>query len=266
MRVCGPALLARPQLELRRGLQDHLADARAFGDETVRLGRLRERDHAVDEHAEASFGGRLEAVIHVRVALSGPAHDRDVIEIKMAHIHRHDAAAVASRGDEPSAAAKRHEGFREEVGIADILEHDVDARAAGDAHRIGGEIGGAVVDAGVAAQFHRRPDAVVRARRDDDPGAQIFRGLDRSAAEAAGGAHHQHPFAGRDLRLVAQHAEGERRVPRHHRGGCEIDVRGDDVGAALGQDHVFGIAAPDGEAEDHRRPARRHPNRGGDRM
>ena len=113
-------------------------------------------------------------------------------------------------------------------GIADVLEHDIDALASGDPHRLDGQILGAVVHARVGAEIEPDLHPIVAAGRGDDLGAEILRNLHAGAAEPAGGAHHQHPFAGLHLGVVLQQVERGRRVARDHRGGREIDAVGDD--------------------------------------
>ena len=153
--------------------------------------------------------------------------------------------AVTSRPRRASAA----NALGNSVGIADVLEHHIDALAFGDAHRLDGQVLRAIIDAGVGAEIEPDLDAIVGAGGRDHLGAEIFRDLDAGAAEPAGRAHHQHPFAGLQLGALAQQRERGRRVARHHRGGREIEAVRHDRGAIGQRADVFGIAAPGMDAE-----------------
>ena len=61
----------------------------------------------------------------------------------------------------------------------------------------------AVIDAGVGAELEADLDALVGAGGRDHLGAEVLGDLNAGAAEAAGRAHHQHPFARLDLGALA---------------------------------------------------------------
>src|SRR5207237_1273024 len=112
-----------------RGIEHHLADAKARGDQLVRAHGLRQRQNGVDQHLELAGGGRLQAGLHVGGALAGRADDGEVVVIEPIDVERHDAAAMAAGRDQPAVTRERGEGAREQLTLADILEHDVDAAA-----------------------------------------------------------------------------------------------------------------------------------------
>ena len=148
-------------------------------------------------------------------------------------------------------------GLREELGIADVLEHHVHALPVGEALHLALEILLAVIDAVIRTERDGGLDTLIGAGRRDHLGAEIFRNLDAGAAETAGRAHDENPFAALQLRRVAEQAERRRRVARHDRRHREIDAIGNGPRQRRRHLHVFGVAAPAVHADDGRRRGRR---------
>src|SRR5687768_4498729 len=98
-----------------------------------------EGQHAVDEHAVAAFGSRLQTEPHVgRQHLAEAAVEADLVQIQAPDVERHPAAGMRARGHQPPAAPDGRECLLEQLRVADILEHHVDALVGGDAHHLGG--------------------------------------------------------------------------------------------------------------------------------
>ena len=176
-----------------------------------------------------------------------------MVQVEPVDVERHDAAAVAARGNEPAAPCERREGFRKQFGIADVLEHHVDAAPFGDAQHLGREVLTAIVDAGLGAEIEADLHALVGAGGRDHFAAEIARRLHAGTAEAAGRAHHQHPFARLELGAIAQQVERGRRMARDHGRGREIEAVRDEPGARGRDLHIFRVAAPGVHAEEPRR-------------
>ena len=66
-----------------------------------------------------------------------------------------------------------------------------------------GQVLRTIIHAGIGAEIEANLDAIGSAGRRDHLGAEILRHLHTRAAEPAGRAHHQHPFAGLQLGAVA---------------------------------------------------------------
>src|SRR5437016_2441906 len=76
-----------------RGIEHHLADAEARGDQLVRAHRLRQRQNGVDQHLELAGGSGLQAGLHISGALAGRADHGEVVVIEAIDAERHDSAA-----------------------------------------------------------------------------------------------------------------------------------------------------------------------------
>src|SRR6185437_200996 len=224
--------------------QQHFAGAAAAFDDLMRADRLRERQDLIDQRRQMAVGRGFEALDHVLGCLLGAAIDGRVLGIEIEDVQRHDAAAMAAGRDEPPAHRERGEGFREQLGIADILAHDLCAFAAGELHHLGGQILLAIVDAVLGAEAERDLDMMIGPGGGDDARAEMLGDLDDETREPAGRAHHQHPFARLQLHLVAQHVVRERRVTRDDAGGVEMKLLGQGVGVPDRQLEIFRIAAP----------------------
>src|SRR5215469_7484325 len=105
------------------------------------------------------------------------------------------------------------------------------------------------------AQIFGDLDVMIGSRRGNDIGAEVTRDLHEKASEPAGGAHDKHPIAGFELRLVAQHRVGERRMSGDDASSKEIDIVRDRMQRFGRHLYIFGIAAPSGDAEHLWRPA-----------
>src|SRR6185437_11647774 len=103
------------------------------------------------------------------------------------------AAAMAAGGDHAAAHRERGEGFREELGIADILAYDLRALAAGDFLHLRRQVLLAIIDAMLGAEAERDLDMMIGAGRGDDARAEMLGDLDDEAGETARRTHHQHP-------------------------------------------------------------------------
>src|SRR5262249_56647511 len=110
--------------------------------------RLRKREDATDDRGEAPARGGLQAFLHVVGRLAGRPDDSDLVVVEVVDVERHDAAAVPAGRDQAPVPGDGREGLGEETGIADVLEHDVDAAVLGDAQDFRRQVLAAGVDAG----------------------------------------------------------------------------------------------------------------------
>jgi len=86
-------------------------------DQPVRLRRVGKRQDPVDQNAPAALAEVFQAQLHVGGEhLAEGADDRVLEKVEALHVERNGAAPMAARGDEPAAARKRGEGFREQIG------------------------------------------------------------------------------------------------------------------------------------------------------
>src|SRR5262249_15581817 len=128
-----PAMTKESSVSYVRGVEDDLADAGAGSDELVGQHGLRQRQHAVDDDPEAPLRGRLQAHARVGRRVAGGPDDGDLVVIEAVDVERHDAAAVTAGRHQAAVTRQPGERLGKEVGIADVLEHHIDAALLGDA-------------------------------------------------------------------------------------------------------------------------------------
>src|SRR5215467_577711 len=186
-----------PPASIRR--QQHLAGAAAAFDDLMRAHRFRQRQDLVDQRRQMPIGRGFKAFDHILGGLLGAAINRRVLGVEIEDVQRHDAAAMTAGGDHAAAHRERGEGFREKLGITDILAYDLRALAAGERQHSGGQILLVVIDAVLGAEAERNLDMVIGAGGGDHPRAEMLGDLHDEAGEPAGCAHHEHPFAGLQL-------------------------------------------------------------------
>ena len=217
---------------------------------------LFERKNLVDQHLQFAFGGNLERQLEIIWRINRVSEDRNQVQIEIFHVERNIAAAVAARGDEPPLKGKRSECFRKCDRIADIIQHDIDPGAIGDAPRLDGEVATAIVDSLIRSQLDGGCDTFVAAGRGDDARAEMLCRLHQGAAQAAGRSHDQDPFAGFDLGAVSQLREGQWAMPPDHRGGDEVERVRNDLHRAGGDLHDIRVGPPGVDAQQSRSTVR----------
>jgi hypothetical protein len=120
-----------------------------------------------------SLCGDLETQLDIGIGMQRAAGDRNVIQIEVIQIQGNDPACMGAGGYQPAVAGEAGQRLGKQIGVADILDHHVDAAPLRETANLGCQVAAAIIDAEIGAKLPGGRYARVGARRSNDTRAKI---------------------------------------------------------------------------------------------